>query len=439
MSLPKVLIINQPFNNNTGGGITLTNLFNGWDKNKIAVVCHNFLLENVSTNRCNKYYQLGYKEHKYIFPFNLVKRKHYSGALNFDGKEIKTPNIHKSKMRIKIVMDYFFPIVKFLGIDNGISRVVLSNELCQWLDDFNPDVIYAQSTSKEGLEFILLVHAYLKIPLVFHMMDDWLAVGGNGLFNSRNIKRNEREFIKLVNAADVLMSISEEMGTEYKRRYGKTHITFHNPIDLDFWGKYQRINYDLPPSPVILYAGRLGLGIDTSLQLIAKAIQLLNKKLNLHLKFVLQTKEAPAWIADYNCVEQTRFVAYDELPRVFSAADLLILPYDFSSESIKYIGYSMPTKATEYMASGTPIIVFSPEETAIVNYARKYDWAKVITENNIDTLCEGIAALIQNETTRQQIAQNAINVAKKNHGSVQVTQHFQEVIDSVINKAGNNI
>lgn len=30
MSLPKVLIVGQPFNN-TGGGITMTNLFKGWD------------------------------------------------------------------------------------------------------------------------------------------------------------------------------------------------------------------------------------------------------------------------------------------------------------------------------------------------------------------------------------------------------------------------
>jgi hypothetical protein len=37
MPLPKVLIIGQPFNNDTGGGITLSNLFSGWDKDKIAV------------------------------------------------------------------------------------------------------------------------------------------------------------------------------------------------------------------------------------------------------------------------------------------------------------------------------------------------------------------------------------------------------------------
>jgi hypothetical protein len=37
MYFPKVLIFGQPFNNKHGGGITLSNLFSGWDKDKIAV------------------------------------------------------------------------------------------------------------------------------------------------------------------------------------------------------------------------------------------------------------------------------------------------------------------------------------------------------------------------------------------------------------------
>ena len=32
MNFPKVLILNQPFNNVSGGGITLSNLFKGWEK-----------------------------------------------------------------------------------------------------------------------------------------------------------------------------------------------------------------------------------------------------------------------------------------------------------------------------------------------------------------------------------------------------------------------
>lgn len=123
------------------------------------------------------------------------------------------------------------------------------------------------------------------------------------------------------------------------------------------------------------------------------------------------------------------------MPKIFSETDFLLLPYDFSPLSIKYIRYSLPTKAPEYMVSGTPIIIFAPEVTAIVKYAKKYEWAKVITENNISEISGAIKHLIENKELRQYIAQNAIKIAEKNHNSIEVTDNFKEVICSSVNES----
>ena len=64
MTLPKVLIFGQPFNRDFGGGITLSNLFAGWEKDKIAVTCTGHAINNLSTDICNHYYRLGSKEHR---------------------------------------------------------------------------------------------------------------------------------------------------------------------------------------------------------------------------------------------------------------------------------------------------------------------------------------------------------------------------------------
>ena len=92
----------------------------------------------------------------------------------------------------------------------------------------------------------------------------------------------------------------------------------------------------------------------------------------------------------------------------------------------------MPTKAPEYMVSGTPIIILAPEVTAIVKYARKYEWAKVITENNISEISGAIKQLIENKELRQKIAQNAIEIAENNHNSINVTNHFKKAILSIV-------
>lgn len=433
--LPKVLIINQPFNNYTGGGITLTNLFSGWDKDKIAVVCYHYLLEKADTNVCDTYYQLGHKEYKFVFPFNFLKRKQYSGILKFEEKKSNGAIRPKSAIREKIITDYFLPLVKYFRIINSIVKIDLSTDLCEWLRDYNPDIIYAQAVNREGIKFISDIHSLLKKPLVFHMMDDWPAVvDDKGILKSKEYRKNDVVFRNFLSKPSALMSISNEMSLEYKNRYGKDFIAFHNPIDTRVWGKYRKKTYALTDSPTILYAGRTGPGIDESLLLIAKAIQKVNHRLQLSVKLVLQSKEKPAWSSRYECIEHKNYVPYHELPKVFSGADFLILPYDFSPETIQFISFSMPTKATEYMISGTPIIIFAPKETAIVKYASRHKWAKVITDNDVDSVSGAIEQLILNIKDRKEIAQNALRIAEENHASLKVQAHFREVICSLIHE-----
>ena len=433
MPLPKVLIIGQPFNNDTGGGITLTSLFNGWDRDKLAVACSGYLLhDNIDTGVCNTYFQLGHKEHKWLFPFNYLQRKYTSGLLKFDEKRIQNMTIEKSGLRIKLIMKVFYPFLEFIGLYHYMFRTKMSEDFCRWLDEFKPDVIYDQTATRDGILFCLDVHSYLKIPLIFHMMDDWPStISYRGIFKKFWRKRIDQEFRKLLDRTSILMSISHEMAREYKIRYRKDFITFHNAIDLDFWNQWQRRSYELGESPTILYAGRIGLGIESSLELFVRAIEQVNEETDRSVKFVLQTQEKPQCTDNYKSVMHNSFVSYSDLPKVFSEADFLLLPYDFTPESVKYIKYSMPTKAPEYMVSGTPIIILAPEETAIVKYAEREEWAKVITENRISAIAESVKQLITDKELRQRIAQNAIEIAKKNHNRNDVKKMFREIHVSV--------
>ncbi|HXT85336.1 MAG TPA: glycosyltransferase [Verrucomicrobiae bacterium] len=436
MVLPKVLIIGQTFNNTSGGGITQSNLFSGWDPAKLAVTCTAHLLRDSDFDICGSYYQLGQGEHKWAFPFNYLQRKFPSGVLKFDQSTSKDKRTRKSNFRSKMVDGIFFPFLKYSGLIHWISKIELSRDFCNWLDDFNPDIIYAQGQDRERILFILLVHSYLKKPLIFHVMDDWPStISDKGLFKRYWYKKIDYEFRTLLNKATLLMGISDAMANEYKIRYNKNFITFHNPITIDFWRKTQKTNYRLGKYPTILYAGRIGLGIKSSLELIAQTIQSINEELDMSIKFTLQTAEKPLWSNKYLCVEHRDLVGYNDLPSAFSKADILILPYDFSLKSIKYIQYSMPTKAPEYMISGTPIIVFAPETTAIVKYAEKYEWAKIVVKNKSEDLSLAIKDLIQNQNLREKISRNAKKIAEEKHNSKNVANEFKNLICSLIPSA----
>ena len=439
MSLPKVLILNQPFNTNTGGGITLSNLFCNWGKERLAVACSGYLLtDKMDGSLCNNYYQLGTKERKWIFPFNFFSRKYYSGSINIDD-EVNNNKIvvKKSKFRVKLIFKYLIPIFDYIGFSHFQAKTKLSSELCKWLNDFNPEIIYAQATTRENILFCIAVQKYLKRPMVFHMMDDWPSlIGVKGPM--RNFWKNkiDTEFRCLLERADLLMGISDYMTQEYEKRYGKKFVTFHNPIKLEFWKKEQRENYELPNSPKVLYAGRLGLGIDKSLKCIAEAVQKVNKELQTSIKFVVQAQDAPGWLINDPNVILRKFVKYEELPTVFSKADFLILPYDFSTESLSFIKYSMPTKAPEYMASGTPIIIFAPQDTALVKYAEKHNWAAVVTKNSVDVLAEKLKILYHDKILREQIATTAKNIAETRHDSDLVAREFEKKILQVAKRNG---
>lgn len=100
------------------------------------------------------------------------------------------------------------------------------------------------------------------------------------------------------------------------------------------------------------------------------------------------------WMENFECVSYREPVPYAELPHKFGEADILYLPYDFSEKSLRFIRYSMPTKASEYMVSGTPVLIFAPSDTALARYAEEYRWAKVVTENNLDSLKEALLVLL---------------------------------------------
>ena len=112
---PKILIFGQPFNGFSGGGITLTNLFKGWPKEKIAVAYLGHGLVSVTTDVCDTYYQLGEKEHKWKFPFSLIQKKFQSGLKTFEKKAESSTGLSKKGLRYYIVNKLFYPTLEWFG------------------------------------------------------------------------------------------------------------------------------------------------------------------------------------------------------------------------------------------------------------------------------------------------------------------------------------
>ena len=119
-------------------------------------------------------------------------------------------------------------------------------------------------------------------------------------------------------------------------------------------------------------------------------------------------------------------IPYDELPMLFASVDVLILPNDFDPASISFLKYSMPTKASEYMATGTPILIYADADTAIVKHAEKNKWAYIVSENNKQKLANAIEELYHNSELREKIGNIAKEYAIKHYSDIIVNEQFRQ-------------
>src|SRR5690606_14328194 len=91
----------------------------------------------------------------------------------------------KPNVRQKIVDYILYPSLKYFGIFHTISSIKLTKEFCQWLKEYNPEILYVQVQARDEILFVQKMHSFLKIPMIIHIMDDWPSfISSTGLFKN---------------------------------------------------------------------------------------------------------------------------------------------------------------------------------------------------------------------------------------------------------------
>ncbi|MEO5991597.1 MAG: hypothetical protein ABIP68_08180, partial [Ferruginibacter sp.] len=342
--------------------------------------------------------------------------------------EKKTRNYRKeSKVEKPKIRSYFNTLIHLLGLNQYKSRLIVSEQFENWVKDFDPDYIYTQLSNLELIHFVNDLHGKTQIPIAIHIMDDWpITIGKEGILASYWNNKIHDNFRDLVNKSSSFFSISEAMSEEYLLRYSKKFIPFHNPVDIDFWKKDSKNNYEIKDTFKILYAGRIGTGIRSCFVDIAIAINNLNKK-GYKIELQMQITNDDPFIKDlsyYECIKFNKMIPYGDLPKKFAEADLLLLPNDFEAEATPFLKYSMPTKASEYMISGTPILLYARLETAITAHAIKHGWAYIVSERGTEFIENAIVKIIENLEIRRNLGVKAQKFAQKEYDGYHIREQF---------------
>lgn len=437
--LPKVLIIGDSFTNAGGGGITMTNLFKGWPKDKIAVATTHVIPSGLDS--CLQYYRLGYKESKRIWPLHYIQPKYESGPLLYTEEDFR-PDITTHKgVRSKYnprLKKMILSVFKLLGFSFLENRFKASDEFLTWLQQYNPDVIYTQLATYELIKFTQEIKDKTNIPVAVHIMDDWPStLNKPGIFYYYWKYKLDHELRKVFDQSDILLSICDAMSREYETRYHRSFKAFHNPIVINRWLPFSKQDWSVQGNFKIIYTGRIGTATENALMEIAKAVKQLREEGESVVFdiFTFDSKTVKAkQIQQNEGVTLINPVSHDEYPALVPKYDLAVLPMDFDEAGMRFIQYSMPTKASEYMISGTPVLVYADKRTAIAQYAMEEKWGYVVTESNRDTVKEAIRKLMKDDDLRCGLGQTAREISIKNENAESVVQNFRNEIASCLNK-----
>ncbi len=422
---PKVLIIGETFHLNSGGGITLSNLFKGWPIEMLANAV-DFRDLRMNKDFANiKVYELF--ESKMIF--KVLSTKHFQ---SYRSTSISSEN--NNKISFKSFLKYFLKktinkLLGYTGLEYLIFHYKIENNFLDWINAFNPDFIYTQLSSRESIKLITELHDITNIPIAIHIMDDWPStICSKGLFKNYLKRKINKEFIGLLEKSSIFLSISEYMSEEYLIRYGKSFIPFHNPLDLNIWDNPINKLHKTNKMFNFLHAGRIGNGITNSLLKIARILQELNDS-NIPAYLYIQSSNIDIQfknkILKYSCVKINPPAAYKDIPAIIKDADILVLCNDFDKKGKNFLKYSIPTKASEYMISKVPILVFSDYTSAIYKHAKENKWAFLVGEDNDLLLKAAIIELIKNTALRKVLAERAFQYAKLNFDCNVIREKFR--------------
>jgi glycosyltransferase involved in cell wall biosynthesis len=432
---PKVLIIDN-FNQKDANGITIRNLFLNWPKDKIAVAHREQSpISEIVVDNIENYYLFGKKEIKYIWPFSLILKIADSKIINSNTLDLSLNSsntiLEKKQINIKVkLFEFFKPFIYFSGLAYYQKKFILSEDLINWIKEFNPDYIYSSAGSISSIDFLCIVRKYFGHKLIVHTFDDYIQIHDNTIFPAFLSKITTKKFRELIELADLRLVISDKMATVYNQRYNKPFYKFHNPIILNNW-KNSDTNDKLDVF-TFCYIGKINFDTNSTLGLFINSLEELNKegiKVDFH---IYSQSTLNTWITFIDSRIKKYYkggLNHSEIPNTLSKYDGLILPLNFEKENQKYLELSLSTKTSEYMISKVPIFLIAPHNFAVSEYLKNNDCAYCI--NNVNDLKKGILDFMSQSELRGSYLEKAYKLALEEHTSDAVTQRLLVILNKL--------
>lgn len=434
---PRVLILTKTrITELDGSGASLGKWFVDWPKDRIAVI-HSGGAKHVASVINAKEYKVTGRERRFGKLFDRLKTSSLGIATVVSGN---------SKVEFKR-RDFGLRFIKYgLGkivLETGLWELVfdtfLSSYLSFWIEEFQPEVLFAQPTDLGFMKLCWDISKKYNIPICIEIGDDYPeTLYANSLFSMFLRTLVKRRFERIVHTAKTRIGISNIMCEEYGRRYG---VNF----DVLYYGDSQRrFDYAQPKiseggqnSINLVYCGSLYLRRWQSIVDIASAAARIEQKKRPVIIHVYTSRVEPCAIAAFQ--KLANILVHDmpadvDVPSILKGADILLLPESFEPTVAQHIRFSLASKTPLYMMSQRPILVYGPSDAGTIRYAKEWKIALVVEkEGDIECLVVSINRLLRETSLVKMLNERAKECVFRNHELQCVHNKLFYIMDKCIN------
>ncbi len=416
--LPKVLAVTINAWRKDSGIHTVSDIFKFWQPDRLAQIYTRSAYPD--TDICNSFFRIS--ESGIIK--SVINRKPVGERVsNKPGvaggtsqQEIKLyANAHKKKK-------WFMTLLREIVWKFGKWK---TKALDDYLKEENPDCIFFPIYPVIYMGWIQkYVVKKTGKPYVCYLFDDnytYKPCGMNvfALIHRFFLRRVVRSLAKGCSEMFVITDIQKE---ETDRLLGTNSKVLTKGIDLSKF-KYEKTKASYPVKMV--YAGKMIIGREATLMLIADALKEINKdgikiEFDIYSQDVLSEKNKDK-MSSNGCSFKGQ-VERQEIEKILRSADILVFVESLSKKDRYTARMSFSTKITDYLMSGKCIFAIGDEDIAPIKYFRNNDSAIIATSPG--QIADNLRRLSENPDIIEEYGEKAYLCGKKNHNIDDIKEVF---------------
>lgn len=312
---------------------------------------------------------------------------------------------------------------RFIQSSNRWFAGGFRQKLAALLEHQGATAVHAIAHGWESLDAFQVARE-LHLPFLLTAHDDLLYA----LLGQFGLTTAERLLAEAWTHADIRFAISEELGAEYCRRYGKRQfIIVTDGLDSVIAAPYPR----RPRQLNVYFMGLLHQSYRKNFDQLIQALDRIARE-NPEWQVLLTTRGAPAGaIAPGQRVRVNAlpFVPESQTIEDMKNADLMYVPLPFEPSDDALVRYSLSTKMISYLGSGRPILYHGPAHAAACTLLEKHGAGQIVSETGVDALVSGCYELLQHYDT---LAAAGLTLAKRRFLLQGIRERFWGAVSEVM-------